>query len=185
MEKGGVMEQIKLHLAGGKHYLPGWVNVDLGRVRKKDLTLDLTKQLPYQDNSVDFIFSEHFIEHLSYEQGISFLKECYRILKAGGVMRTSTPSLEWLLNQYYHGSVETWGSVAKYWQPHSKCSMLNSGIRITGHLFTYDREELHNSLRIAGFTDTYDTNGRESKCQELQNVECRRFYDDLITESIK
>jgi hypothetical protein len=42
--------------------LPGWVNIDL--IRAPDIFLwDCHRGLPFDDNSVSFIFAEHFFEH--------------------------------------------------------------------------------------------------------------------------
>ena len=54
---------------------------------------DVDKQpLPYNDNSIDIIFSKSFIEHLYYPE--NFLKEAMRILKPGGLLLTLTPDWE-------------------------------------------------------------------------------------------
>ena len=44
--------------------------------------------LPYRDDSLDFIFSEHFLVHLFLDEAMSLLRECYRVLKPYGVIRT-------------------------------------------------------------------------------------------------
>ena len=43
------------------------------------------------DNTYDGIYSEHFIEHLTKDEGINFFKEAIRIMKPGGVIRTVWP----------------------------------------------------------------------------------------------
>jgi predicted SAM-dependent methyltransferase len=48
------------------------------------------------DNTYDGTFSEHFIEHLTKEHGIAFLKEMYRVLKPGGVIRVIWPSMDFV-----------------------------------------------------------------------------------------
>ena len=50
--------------------------------------------LPFEDASMDFIFSEHFFEHLFYDESIALLKECRRILKPNGVIRTVVPDAD-------------------------------------------------------------------------------------------
>ena len=50
----------------------------------------------YADNSFDGIYSEHFIEHLYKYQGINYFKECMRILKPGGTVRTVWPPYEFV-----------------------------------------------------------------------------------------
>ncbi|MBU4464010.1 MAG: methyltransferase domain-containing protein [Proteobacteria bacterium] len=59
---------------------------------------DITRKLAFPDESVDIIFTEHVIEHVSFIDGISFMRESKRILKHGGVFRVVIPALEKLLN---------------------------------------------------------------------------------------
>jgi predicted SAM-dependent methyltransferase len=51
-------------------------------------------RLPFDDNSINFIFSEHFFEHLFFDEALSLLVECYRILKPDGVIRTCVPDAD-------------------------------------------------------------------------------------------
>jgi predicted SAM-dependent methyltransferase len=50
--------------------------------------------LPFENNSLDFIFSEHFFEHLFFDEALSLLGECYRILKPWGVIRNRVPDAD-------------------------------------------------------------------------------------------
>jgi len=51
-------------------------------------------RLPFDNNTINFIFSEHFLEHLFFDESLSLLKECYRILKPFGVIRTCVPDAD-------------------------------------------------------------------------------------------
>ena len=44
---------------------------------------DLTKGIPFEDNSCDGIFLSHFVEHLDAQQAVSLIKECKRVLMPG------------------------------------------------------------------------------------------------------
>ncbi len=50
--------------------------------------------IPIKSNSVDYIFSCHFIEHLSKNDANFLLSECYRVLKKGGIIRSVIPDLD-------------------------------------------------------------------------------------------
>lgn len=50
--------------------------------------------LPLEDNSIDFIFSEHFFEHLFFDEAAALFKECYRVLKPNGVIRVVVPDAD-------------------------------------------------------------------------------------------
>jgi len=58
------------------------------------LQIDITKTcLPLADNSVDVIFHEDFLEHLSQRDQILFLAETLRVLKPSGIHHVNTPNL--------------------------------------------------------------------------------------------
>lgn len=58
------------------------------------------KGLPYQNDSIDYIYSSHFLEHLKKFQAEKIIVECQRVLKPGGVLRISVPDLELLATKY-------------------------------------------------------------------------------------
>lgn len=82
-------EQLQLELGGGSNSKIGWINVDL--YAKDGLALDLRRPLPFPDESVDSIYSEHVLEHFTYLELKSLLSECYRVLKPGGIFQAGVP----------------------------------------------------------------------------------------------
>ena len=59
---------------------------------------DLTK-LPMKgvwEDTYNGVYSEHFIEHLTKDQGINFFNEMMRIMKPGGVIRSIWPPMEFV-----------------------------------------------------------------------------------------
>src|SRR3989344_4506916 len=74
----------KLHLGAGGNILEGWCNTDIYPDMKKGVFLDVTKKFPFSDNTFDYVFTEHTMEHIELRQGIRMLKECLRVLKPGG-----------------------------------------------------------------------------------------------------
>ncbi len=74
--------RIKLNIGSGSNTKPGWINLDLAA--SADVRMDLRDPLPFPDQSCDLIYSEHFLEHLSYpDESVPFLAECRRVLKTG------------------------------------------------------------------------------------------------------
>ncbi|GGI82068.1 class I SAM-dependent methyltransferase [Legionella impletisoli] len=78
----------------------GWINADHNPSNKSVQRIDLRKRIPYQDNTFDVVYHSQFIEHLPYEKGLEFLKECFRILKPNGVIRVVTPDLQNQTKEY-------------------------------------------------------------------------------------
>lgn len=171
----------KLHLGSGSITLPGWINIDLDSPTADQL-LDLTDPLPFESASVSHIFNEHFIEHITREQAVAFLKECYRVLKQQGVMRITTPNLRFLAHSYFSDNRDEWGDL---WQPNSRCQLMNEGMRSWGHKFLYDAEELTRILGEAGFKSITFETYRQSRDEILVSLESRPFHNELIVEARK
>ena len=89
----------KLHIGSGRVALPSWVNVDIQPLPEVDVVNDVTEGLPFDE--AQFIFAEHFIEHLPFDAALQFLRECRRVLLENGVLRLSTPNLDWVLRSHY------------------------------------------------------------------------------------
>ncbi|TVO58183.1 glycosyltransferase [Denitromonas ohlonensis] len=75
---------LKIDLACGNNKRPGFIGIDSVRTESTDIVHDLTKTpWPLDNNSVDEVFSSHFIEHLTGDEFIRFMDELWRILKPG------------------------------------------------------------------------------------------------------
>ena len=74
----------KLQLGSGTNLLNDWLNTDCSLFFPSNCFLDVTRPFPFKDGTFEYVFSEHLIEHLTYPQGVSMLKESYRVLKPGG-----------------------------------------------------------------------------------------------------
>ena len=66
------------------------------------LNHDIQNGLPFPNSSIESVFSEHLVEHLNPNVLVDLLREVWRILLPGGILRISTPDLE----KYLHGYVE-------------------------------------------------------------------------------
>jgi len=171
-----------LHLGCGDNLINGWANIDFAGPYGV-ITHDLTEPLPLGSGIAKFIFTEHFIEHISRSQGQAFFLECFRLLETGGVLRISTPNLKKIVDEYLLGRVDEWADLD--WRPETPCQMLNEGLRLWGHQFIYDSAELSLALLDAGFTRVYEVEWHKSDYSELVGLECRPFHDDLIVEAVK
>lgn len=145
---------VKLHLACGIKYRDGWINVDMNRNVKADIYADLTKQLPFGDGSADLIYNEHFIEHISAYDGRGFIRECWRVLRPGGILRIATPDLQEIARDYLNGDwiKAAWlkevpqGAIIE-----TGAEYFNTAMRDWNHQFLYDHETLWSYLNDFGF----------------------------------
>lgn len=174
---------IKINLGCGPHIINGWVNYDI-EPHAGVTRLDLSQgKIPQRDGSVYFIFSEHFLEHISKKQAVALLKECYRVLAPEGVLRFSTPDLMYLVNNYKAWSQSLpMSSIPEVWKPSSACDMVNEGMRLWGHQYLWDKNELVTILSEIGFASGWDCQWRKSIHEPLQNLEVRPYHGEIIIE---
>jgi hypothetical protein len=88
-------EQARLNIGAGPDFrLEGWLNTDRNPHHSRGVAyLDATRPFPFKDSTFDYVTSEHLIEHLTYDEGLGMLRECFRVLKPGGRLRIATPDL--------------------------------------------------------------------------------------------
>lgn len=168
----------KLQVGCGKNHLNNWLNTDLflsGGV----IYLDATKPLPFRNNSLDYIFTEHVFEHINYHDGFGFLKEARRVLKPGGRIRISTPDLSFLIRLYNEPDAD----ISKNYIKHAidsyveepkvfvRSVVINNFFYSWGHRFIYDYETLSYALQTAGFEKMVRFQPFESDDPNLQNLE--------------
>jgi predicted SAM-dependent methyltransferase len=201
---------IKLNLGCGAVRPDGWVNTDsslnahlqrvplIGTVVHKAfhtveydsnnvVYMNLNKRWIYKDNSVDVVYASHLFEHLTLASTDLFLKESYRCLKPGAVIRIVVPDLYkiakkyiaeyesgkedptefimWAINMHregQYGSRIGWmKKIVLEWQgyPHQ-------------HKFMYDEKSLTNKFKQAGFKDILSLSyGVSNYIPEIKDVE--------------
>ncbi|WP_246273185.1 methyltransferase domain-containing protein [Phytohabitans houttuyneae] len=137
-----------------------------GRVYRVDgealfAALDICEPLPFADGSVDWVYAEHLIEHVSLTAGTAWLTEVRRILAPGGVLRLTTPDLATYVDGYrsgdtffsrHRGRMRAAGLGPP--MPARRAFMFNQLFYLYGHRWLYDYEELAYALVSAGFPDT-------------------------------
>jgi len=145
---------VKLNCGCGETLKIGWINIDMNK--SADLQLDLREALPFRNNSVSFIYSEHFFEHLEYPADTgTFLRESLRVLVPGGQFRVGVPDTEWPLLAYANRDETYFQFVQQRWHPAScdtRMHSINFHFRQgSEHKYAYDFETLAKILTQTGF----------------------------------
>ena len=91
-------ETLRLDLGCGSSKKPGFVGLDLSP--DADIQWDIRWGLPFDDNSVIEIRSDHFLEHLELPVVVEVLRECRRVLVLGGVLNFTVPHINPYLDAY-------------------------------------------------------------------------------------
>jgi len=163
---------VRLHIGSGPVELAGWVNVDVVPYDGVAVLTDVRLGLPFAN--VDFIFAEHFIEHLTLANGLQFLRECRRALTETGVLRLSTPSLDWVWLTHYKAPSEMTADEELF-----GCLEINRAFHGWGHQFLYNMRTLTRALHAAGFAAVAQKAYGESDIEVLRNLERHERHRDL------
>jgi predicted SAM-dependent methyltransferase len=170
----------KLHIGCGNHILDGWLNCDL--VNDWQIVsgvpiypLDATKPFPFRSGIFDGVFSEHMIEHVPYSAGCLMLQECFRVLKAGGRIRISTPNLRFLIDLYDHPRDDYISWITDQWIQWAPIAdrtfVINNFFRFAGHQFIYDEPTLSAALCESGFVNIARQKLQESNFEAFSGLE--------------
>ena len=89
-----------LNVGCGSHLHPDWTNVDVYRSAPGVVVHDIQRGLPFADGTFDACYHSHVLEHLSPSAGASLVRECFRVLRPGGVIRVAVPDLEGIARAY-------------------------------------------------------------------------------------
>lgn len=192
----------KLQIGSGSNLLPGWLNTTLYPFAPGSVYLNACAPFPIPDNSLDYVFSEHVIEHLEFEDAARMLRECHRILRGGGRIRIATPDLEKIIALYTQPEAEAQQGYIRWimdnFRPHvgeySPAHVINQSFHGWRHKFVYDETALVNALREAGFVGVARVNPGESSDPRLQGIERHgeyvgseeaMRYETMVFEAVK
>lgn len=104
---------------------------------------DLSYGIPLPDNSADYIYSSHFLEHLFRSEAEGLIKDSYRVLKKGGTIRICVPDLNYAIGLY--------GSGSKHFMLEQYFFVEDQDSFFARHKYMYDCELLSAILQQAGF----------------------------------
>lgn len=167
----------KLQIGCGWNHLKGWLNTGITYEEcQGGVYLDAGKPFPFPNESFDFVFSEHLFEHLTYPQAMNMLKESYRVLKPGGVIRIATPNLQFLIGLYQEPKKPIHKEYIEYtatkeWLPPTPVFVINRFHTAWGHQIVYDKETLSDLLEKVGYKDLCWCEVGQSKHSALIDVE--------------
>jgi len=170
----GRYDGAKVNAGAGPSRLPGWLNVDANPLRLPHIWADLRNQWPFRAASVDSLVSSHFLEHLFDNELQRVLGEMYRVLRAGGNLRISVPSLEKAIARYLDESDS------------AGCATRGHRFNLTCHWYgahhqVFDIRRLRDLLDQAGFTSFSEPPFPQSSfCSAAEVIEIDRHPDQSL-----
>jgi predicted SAM-dependent methyltransferase len=215
----------KLNLGCGSLRPIGWINTDsslnanvqripvFGKLLAKTFSsvsyqsnnltyMNLNKKWDFTDCSVDVVYASHLFEHLSLKSADLFLKESYRTLKPGGIIRIVVPDLYQIAKKYITEYIEMdngdptefimWAINMHREGQYGNPSILKKIIyELQGyphqHKFMYDDKSLMNKIEAYGFKElTSLSYGFSNLIKEIKEVEgSKESYLSVYIEAIK
>jgi len=140
---------------------------------------DIRWGIPFRDNSVDIVFTSHFLEHLPQKAALNFLNKCYVILKKDGIIRIVVPDIDIILGNYSKDFRK---------QPIDAINELNLRIFEEGqHKHMYSYKSLSAILSKIGFRNIKKMDYRKSRISDIDKLETPKlkYYTSLYIEAQK
>jgi len=181
-----------LNIGCGPNILNDFINLDYMWMPGVDLVWDITKGIPFENSYFSGIYSEHCLEHLSYQQAKLLLGEIFRLLKPSGLLRIVVPDANLYLQIYQQQQSGKdvsfpYGQTAHDIDDKQITSMMvvNSIFRGHGHLYAYDYETLKVLLEDKGFISVKQEFFRQGRQEKLLVDSESRSHESLYIEAIR
>ncbi len=171
---------LKLHLACGKRFIPGWVHVDVDDWPHVDL-VQAVERLPFPDASAAVIYNCHQIAYFDRVTVLDVLAEWRRVLQPGGILRIATADFQAVAAEYALGrTLESFDGLIHGRYPIRASSARRLGLDTAAansaagngrdglpipifYHTTYDFETLRAALERAGFLDVHRYDWRSTE----------------------
>ncbi len=163
-------------------YQSGWLKGAQGSADWSGVTWkDVTRGLPFADDSVEKIYSSHFLEHIPEKKGKHVVGECFRVLRPGGRMRLVVPDLLFHAERYVEKTRALLAQKKLTMDRSAHDEFLDTvagnyfrkGRKGAHHCYMYDLPTLVNLLREAGFQAIEHCAYREGSDSELYELDSR------------
>jgi SAM-dependent methyltransferase len=136
---------------------------------------DLENGLPFPNESVDYVYSSHVLEHFYSDTAESVLRDAYRVLRKGARIRICVPDLQHALELYAKCQKEE--ALAYFFQPKDRPLF-------SRHHYMYDFQLLASLLQRVGFHSVEKCNYRQGLVPDLDELD-NRPEETLYVEAVK
>jgi len=138
---------------------------------------DLTRGIPVADGAAAVVYSSHFVEHLRPGVARALLRESFRVLGAGGLLRITVPDVQYFAVEYAAGRLPRF------------ISFLEGDHGYEGerarHLSFWDSDALCDALVEAGFVDVGRKEHQCGETPDLPVIETHTAVGALYVEARK
>jgi predicted SAM-dependent methyltransferase len=138
--------------------------------------LDVTRRFPYPTNHFAYVYSSHMLEHLYPDEAEQCLREVWRVLQPGGIVRLALPDLDYLVRTYNPHQPE--GLLDSLFQGRKRSTHPRAR-----HWWHYNIHSLGALLRSLGYVDVVRCDYRRGRCAEVEQLDNRP--NSLFVEASK
>ena len=138
-------QPLKLHIGCGPRFIPGFTHIDIQPAPHVDHVSAADDLSFLADGSASLIYASHLLEHFGRWEQAAVLKEWFRVLTPGGVLRVAVPDFAACAKLYYEQGLENGLS--------GLVGLISGGQRdrFDYHKMIFDEPFLTKLLREAGF----------------------------------
>ena len=138
----------KIHLGCGVKHLPGWFHVDALELPNVDHVGRVEDLSFIPDGSTELIYACHLLEHFGRHTYKDALREWFRVLKSGGILRIAVPDFGAAAKLYMAGNLPRGIEDVR--------GLVTGGQRdeYDFHGMIFDEAALSEALKEVGFAET-------------------------------
>jgi SAM-dependent methyltransferase len=134
--------------------------------------------LPIPDESIEFLYCSHVLEHISLAELRCALANCYKYLQSGGIFRLVVPDLEVMAKAYIESNTAEATHefmritlLGKEQRQRDLLSFIKDWLAGNNHLWMYDYKSLSMELTKAGFQNIRRAKFGDSGIEVFNDVE--------------
>lgn len=173
---------LSINLCCGPQKIPGYLGIDFLQ-GNAEIILDLRyENIPLKDNSVDNLICISSINYFKYNRAIEIIKDIYRIMKPGGMVRFAVQDLKIIAKKYIEKDRDFFfqklPNGKDRFEGATMADKMNSwfyGFEIMGNpcQYVYDYESLEYVFKLAGFRIVEEKKYMESKLKYIELIDNR------------
>lgn len=202
---------VKLNLGCGPTGINGWLNYDWGilaffsklpLLRKIAVKLgilpsaydivwpevklvDIRKKFPLQNNSVQYIYCSHALEHFEPWEALKILKDCKRVLAPKGFIRIVIPDIKKMISFPETKLNHLWWGYEKEKEPKNLIERFSRKF-IRAHKWHYSERTIKSLMIEAGFTKIIFCDFRKGRVPDIEKLDLQAYKEhSLYLEATK
>jgi predicted SAM-dependent methyltransferase len=174
-----------IDVGSGPNMHDDFYNIDYSWRPGLDLCWDITRGLPFTEEFVGGIFTEHCVEHITYSDFLKLAGEFHRVLISGSTVRIIVPDGELYARNYLQKEAMPYGQDDMLSGIYTPFMSVNRIFYNHGHRFIYDFETLYAILARTGFRTIEKSAFRQGRDARLLIDTEGRAVESLYVEATK